>query len=286
MVKLLAEAAPAKINLFLRVIGRRPDGYHEMDSIFVPVSLGDRVRIEVRPSQSPAVSLRCALASIADPKTNLATRAAHAFMEEFGIAGHVQIDLDKAIPIGAGLGGGSSDAGAVLRMLAALFGIDAPGRMGAVAVSLGADVPFFLDPQPSRVRGIGEIIAPLEGFPTLHLVIAVPPVEVPTGPIFKALKPAQWSGPAPEEDVRAILAGRISASLLVNDLAPVAIERHPEIGQLKELLEESGARAASMTGSGGAVFGVFDSAEAAADGSERMRSKVPTARIFAVHSLP
>ncbi len=286
MVKLLAETAPAKINLFLRVLGRRSDGYHEMDSIFVPVSLADQVRIELRPSRSPAVSLRCALASIADPKTNLATRAARAFMDEFGVAGHVQIDLDKAIPMGTGLGGGSSDAGAVLRMMAALFGIDARERMEAVAVSLGADVPFFLEPRPSRVGGIGEIIAPLEGFPTLHLVIAVPPVEVPTGPIFKALKSTQWSGPAPEEDVRAILQGRISASTLVNDLAPVAIERHPEIGQLKAILEKSGARAASMTGSGGAVFGVFDSADAAVDGSERMRSQVPAARIFVAHSLP
>lgn len=286
MVKLLAETAPAKINLFLRVLGRRSDGYHEMDSIFVPVSLADQVRIELRPSRSPAVSLRCALASIADPKTNLATRAARAFMDEFGVAGQVQIDLDKAIPMGAGLGGGSSDAGAVLRMMAALFGIDARERMEAVAVSLGADVPFFLEPRPSRVGGIGEIIAPLEGFPTLHLVIAVPPVEVPTGPIFKALKSTQWSGPAPEEDVRAILQGRISTSTLVNDLAPVAIERHPEIGQLKAILEKSGARAASMTGSGGAVFGVFDSADAAVDGSERMRSQVPAARIFVAQSLP
>ncbi len=286
MVKLLAETAPAKINLFLRVIGRRSDGYHEMDSIFVPISLADRVRIEVRPSQSPAVSLRCAVASIADSKTNLATRAARAFMHEFGVTGEVQIDLDKAIPMGAGLGGGSSDAGAVLRMMAALFGVDARGRMEAVAVSLGADVPFFLDPRPSRVGGIGEIIAPLQGFPTLYLVIAVPPVEVPTGPIFKALKPAQWSGPAPEDDFRAILAGRISASSLVNDLAPVAIERYPEIGQLKAILEESGARAAAMTGSGGAVFGVFESAKAAVEGAESMRSRAPAARVFPVRSLP
>lgn len=285
MVKLLAQAAPAKINLFLRIIGRRSDGYHELDSIFVPVSLADQVRIEVRPAPSSAVSLRCAIASIADPRTNLATRAARAFMREFGVTGQVEIDLDKAIPMGAGLGGGSSDAGAVLRMMASLFGVDSRERMDAVAVSLGADVPFFLDPRPSRVGGIGEIVGPLANFPTLHLVIAVPPVEVPTAEIFKALKPAQWSGSAPDDEVRAILSGRISSASLVNDLAPVAMERYPEIARLKAILEESGARAAAMTGSGGAVFGVFGDADEAAGVARAVRSKVTEARVFAVRSM-
>jgi 4-diphosphocytidyl-2-C-methyl-D-erythritol kinase len=285
MVKMLAEAAPAKINLFLRVIGRRSDGYHELDSLFVPVSVEDQVRIEVRPSQTQAISLKCAVASIADPKMNLAARAAHAFMREFDVTDEVRIELDKTIPMGAGLGGGSSDAGAVLRMMAALFSVDSRERLEALAVSLGADVPFFLDPRPARVGGIGEIIAPFEKFPTLHLVIAVPPVEVPTGAIFKALQPEHWSGPAPQEEVDAILAGRISASSVVNDLASVAIERFPEIGRLRTMLGEVGARAAAMTGSGGAVFGVFDDARAASKAAESLRSRAPDAKIFAVHSL-
>src|SRR5579862_474257 len=121
MVKLLAERAFAKINLFLRITGRRADGYHELDSIFVPISLSDRVTIEVRPAPSSIVTLSCNVASLEDPQTNLATRAARDFMREFGISAQVTIDLAKSIPAGAGLGGGSSDAGTVLRMLSSMM---------------------------------------------------------------------------------------------------------------------------------------------------------------------
>ena len=121
MVKLLAERAFAKINLFLRVTGRRADGYHELDSIFVPVSISDRITIEVRPAPTSSVTLECNIASLGDPQSNLASRAARAFMSEFGISAHVMIDLEKTIPAGAGLGGGSSDAGTVLRMLTSMM---------------------------------------------------------------------------------------------------------------------------------------------------------------------
>jgi len=193
MVKLLAERAFAKINLFLRMTGRRADGYHELDSIFVPVSLSDRVTIEVRPSFLTTVTLRCNVAALGDVPTNLAPRAAHAFMNAFGIHAHVRIDLEKMIPTGAGLGGGSSDAGTVLRMLTTMTSSmlpeskDTAERLQKVAVALGADVPFFLNPRPAHVTGIGERIAVLDKFPTLHLVIAAPPVEVPTASVFKAL---------------------------------------------------------------------------------------------------
>src|SRR5271167_979314 len=157
MVKLLAERAPAKVNLFLRVTGRRADGYHELDSIFVPVSLSDRITIEVRPAPTSSITLRCNIASLGNPGTNLAARAARAFMEEFGISADVMIDLEKTIPAGAGLGGGSSDAGTVLRMLAAMAvpmlheSDEISVRLHKVAIKLGADVPFFLNLRPSRV---------------------------------------------------------------------------------------------------------------------------------------
>ena len=143
MVKLLSELAPAKINLFLRVTARRADGYHELDSIFAPVSLYDRVNLELRLSPNCAVLLRCDHTNLGPDDDNLAVRAARAFMHEFGLIAEVMIDLHKEIPVGAGLGGGSSDAGAVLRMMARLTRIEDPLRLAAIALRLGADVPFF-----------------------------------------------------------------------------------------------------------------------------------------------
>ena len=170
MVKLLAEPAPAKINLFLRVVGRRADGYHELDSVFVPVSLCDQVRVEIRVEPRSAagttIAMHCDRDDLPAGEKNLAWRAADTFLGEFGAEIHrpreVAIDLRKEIPIGAGLGGGSSDAGAVLRMMAALCRVDDLSRLARVALALGADVPFFLDPHVAHVGGVGERIAPLE----------------------------------------------------------------------------------------------------------------------------
>jgi len=290
MVKLLAERAFAKINLFLRVTGRRADGYHELDSIFVPVSISDRITIDVRPAPTSSVTIRCNIASLGDPQTNLAARAARAFMDEFGISAHVMIDLKKTIPAGAGLGGGSSDAGTVLRMLAAMMSpmrhesSDAPERLRKVAVGLGADVPFFLNPRPSCVTGVGERIKALDKFPTLHLVIGVPPIEVSTAAVFKALKREDWSGPASAGEIDEILRGAISGRHLVNDLAAPAMQLYPQIAGLKVLLQKCGAIASSMSGSGGAVFGLFSDAEAAEQGATSFRFRAPEARVFVVKS--
>jgi 4-diphosphocytidyl-2-C-methyl-D-erythritol kinase len=291
MVKLLAERAFAKINLFLRVTGRHADGYHELDSIFVPVSLSDRVTIEVRPALGANVTLRCNLASLGDPQANLAVRAARAFMSEFGISSAVMIDLEKTIPVGAGLGGGSSDAGTVLRMLTALMSSmlpepkDIAERLQKVAVALGADVPFFLNPRPARVTGIGERIAVLDKFPALHLVIAVPPVEVPTASVFKALKREGWSGPAPASDIEEILRGEIATRHVINDLEAPAMRLYPQIAKLKVLLQECGAAATSMSGSGGAVFGLFADSDAAERGASSLHLKEPEVRVFVAKSI-
>jgi len=284
MVRLLAEFAPAKINLFLRVVGRRPDGYHELDSIFVPISLCDRVAIEVRPSHAVSISLAMRSGNIPSGDRNLAWRAAAAMMKEFGLTAQVLIDLHKQIPPGAGLGGGSSDAGAVLRMMATLCRIDDRARLAKVALGLGADVPFFLEPRAARVTGIGERIAPLDSMPVLHLVVAAPPTEVSTAEVFAALTPNDWSGTALEADVRAIAAGRVEASALVNDLEPAAIRLCPEISRLKAILQTLGASAAAMSGSGGAVFGIFPDASEAARAAEAGRSRAPDCRFLAAHT--
>jgi 4-diphosphocytidyl-2-C-methyl-D-erythritol kinase len=274
--------------LFLRITGRRDDGYHELDSVFLPLTFADEIRLEIRAANEPSVSVSCNLPELARSKNNLAASAARSFMSEFDLFAAVSIDLKKQIPIGAGLGGGSSDAATVLCMMAAaaqLTDEDAMSKLRRIALSLGADVPFFLDPRPSRVAGIGERIVALEGVPSLPIVIAVPPFEVSTAAIFGALKPNGWSGAAPDGHIEAITRGEISPELLVNDLAPVAIAQFPEIRRLKVLLEDSGARAAQMSGSGGAVFGVFDSIEEAESAAIRIRKRAPFATVIAASTL-
>ena len=288
MVTELSGRACAKINLFLRVTGRRVDGYHELDSVFLPLSVADEIRLEIRAADEPSVSVNCDLPELSRSKDNLAARAARSFMSEFDLVAGVSIDLKKHIPVGAGLGGGSSDAATVLCMMAAaaqLTDDEAAGRLRRIALTLGADVPFFLDPLPSRVTGIGERIETIEGVPPMPIVIAVPPFEVSTAAIFRALEPAGWSGAAPDEHLEAILRGEISPELLVNDLAAVAIAQFPEIRRLKGLLEDSGARAAQMSGSGGAVFGVFDSIEEAESAATKIRKRAPFATVIATSTL-
>jgi len=282
MVKLLAEPAPGKINLCLRVTGKRADGYHELDSIFLPIAWSDIVRIETRPSDVPRVSLRCDEAALNDSQSNLASRAAAAFLREFAIAAEVLVDLRKRIPPGAGLGGGSSDAGAVLRMMAAIFGISSAPRLAAVAVGLGADVPFFLDPVPARVRGIGEVIEPLPPMVRLNLVVAVPRVKVPTAGVFSALKRENWSGPLADSEIPSVLSGKIPPLLVMNDLAKPAMALFPDIAKLKALLEEEGARVAAMSGSGGAVFGLYDDGASAEAAVLRIRARAPDASVRSV----
>src|ERR1035437_4312731 len=158
MVTELSGRACAKINLFLRVTGRRDDGYHELDSGFLPVSLADEIRLEIRAADEPSVTVNCNLPELARSQNNLAARAARSFMSEFDLTAEVLIDLEKHIPVGAGLGGGSSDAATILCMMAGAAQLTdeaALSRLHRIALSLGADVPFFLDPRPSRVTGIG-----------------------------------------------------------------------------------------------------------------------------------
>jgi 4-diphosphocytidyl-2-C-methyl-D-erythritol kinase len=285
MVKLLSTAASAKINLFLRITGRRTDGYHQLDSVFVPVSLCDRVSIAMRSAGEARVWLRCDMPELGPEDQNLAVRAARAFMAEFGVSAEVMIDLRKSIPAGAGLGGGSSDAGAVLRVMARLCGIGDGARLRAVAYRLGADVPFFLDPVPARVRGIGEHLEPLGGCPQLELVIAVPPITVSTADIFRNLDPREWSGPASALEIEAARSGRIACALMVNDLAAGAMRKFPVIAELKSRLEATGASAAAMSGSGGAVFGVFASRIGAESAAAELQQQCPTARVFTAHTI-
>jgi 4-diphosphocytidyl-2-C-methyl-D-erythritol kinase len=252
--------APAKVNLGLRVSGLRDDGYHELDSVFAPLDFGDTLRLEVEPARAARVTIRVIGDADAVPAgpDNLAARAAQRYLEVTGLRWQVAITLTKQIPVGAGLGGGSSDAAAVLRELAPRGPALAPGRLAALALELGADVPFFLDPRPARVRGIGERIEPLPGVPALTLLLVHPGVPLATAEVYRSfdalvptprrLSPA--AGPWPPD--RAGLALRLR-----NDLEPAARRLAPALGRLRRQLEALGAEAVSMSGSGAALYGVF-----------------------------
>jgi 4-diphosphocytidyl-2C-methyl-D-erythritol kinase len=187
---------PAKLNLGLRLMGVRADGYHLLESVFAPVELFDRVEIEILPgsrqielevTSSEAGGLPPALSQVTSGPDNLAFRAAAAFCEARGVEARIRIRLEKTIPAAAGMGGGSSDAAAVLNGLRALAGPRLEREtVDGLALDLGADVPFFLDPRPSLVEGIGEIITPLEGLPSSDLVIANPGISLDTAEVYRA----------------------------------------------------------------------------------------------------
>jgi 4-diphosphocytidyl-2-C-methyl-D-erythritol kinase len=252
--------APAKLNLGLRIVGRRADGYHELESVFVPLDLADALEIEIAPAPRPEVALALAgdAAGVPADASNLAARAGAAFLAAAGLARALRIRLEKRIPAAAGLGGGSSDAGAVLRALAAHFpGALPPDALAQLALRLGADVPYFLAPGPARVRGIGERIEPLPGLPAFACVLVNPGVPLATAEVFAAYAGRRPPRPAPAPDPELGLD-------LANDLAPIAEQLCPALPALRARLLELGARSAALSGSGPTLFGLFADAAGAA----------------------
>ena len=291
--------APAKVNLGLRIVGLRDDGYHLLESFFAPLDLADRLAIEVAPSDRVEVELTVggSVAGVPADERNLAHRAARLFLERVRKTAKVSIQLEKCVPHGAGLGGGSSDAGSVLRALDAHYA-NALSRsdLADLAVSLGADVPFFLDPRPAWVRGIGEQIEPVADFPAVDLVLVTPSPPLATREVFAAYDAALTpSGPGrrmpalrdgPGRILIAALANEKAdqvglgagsearaalSSLLTNDLTPVASRLHPGIARVAAELERLGARGVAMSGSGPTVYGLFPSSEQARSASTRGR---------------
>jgi 4-diphosphocytidyl-2-C-methyl-D-erythritol kinase len=270
-------AAPAKVNFGLRIVGRRADGLHELESVFLPLDFADEVELETHTPADPRVDHALVGASEGVPAdaSNLAARAAELFLAETGLRCAVRIRLTKRIPVQAGLGGGSSDAGAVLRGLAERFpealGADA---LEALALGLGADVPFFLDPCPALVSGVGERREPLEGWPAWTLLLANPGTPLSTSRVFagfdaQAVRPASARTGASLRSLARACSGRRDPAgaldpLLHNDLESAAAGLCPEIEPLRDRLRESGALAVGLSGSGATLYGVFaDEGEAA-----------------------
>jgi len=287
--------APGKINLGLRVVGRREDGYHELVSLFAPLDLGDEVEVVVTESATLEVEIKLEGASESIPAdaTNLAYRAAKDFAQAAGLSCRIGLRIEKRLPAGAGLGGGSSDAGAVLRTLCDFFpgALDGP-RLAELALALGADVPFFLDPRPTMVSGIGERLEALDGLPSLPVLLANPGVALATADVFRtfaAIQPA-LTKPAPDRRIPPLsgatgpgwkFTGAAEPSL-ENDLEPIAIRLCPPIARLQRQIRAAGALAVGLSGSGATVFGLSEAAEAAARALEKTAFEAPVwARVAA-----
>ena len=258
--------APAKVNLSLDIIGRRDDGYHLLDSIVVFTTFGDQIDLSPASGDSVRVSGPFA-ASLTAAGDNICLRALSAFREAGGEAGPLAIHIDKQIPVGAGLGGGSSDAAAMLRHLNGASAHPlSEERLAAVALSLGADVPVCLAGTAQRMQGIGEILTPLEPPPRGHLVLARPDAMLATGEVFRRWQQAGPAGAASDTGSRP---DRIIAA--GNDLEAAATTLVPAIGTvLVSLRDCEGIIAAQMSGSGTACFGLFEDAGVAATAAQRL----------------
>ena len=255
----LTVAAPAKLNLFLHVTGRRPDGYHLLESLMVLIDLADTLRLSCRPDGR---IVRTNSIDGVPPELDLAYRAAHLLRQHTKTRLGVSIALEKRIPLGAGLGGGSSDAASVLLALNRLWALDlSREELMRLGLELGADVPFFIFGSNAHVSGIGEILEPVT-VPRMDVLLAIPAVNVPTVGIFAAPRLKRDHAPS---NLEAFAAGFGS-----NDLEPVARASHPAIAAASAYLEglpaalprgwpDSGVR---MSGSGSTVFRVIARASA------------------------
>ena len=267
-------SAPAKINLTLGITGLREDGYHLLESIMQSLSLADTLSLETIPC---GILLSCNKSHIPTNEKNLCYKAARAYLDAAKLSGGVKIHLIKCIPDGAGMGGGSSDAATVLKAMQVLY--PAPVDLHEIAASIGADVPFFLKGGSCLCSGIGEILEPisLPQKKALSCVVTKPAQGLSTPEVYKLYDKsgAAFSLPLSRSSREKLERGDMQTlfSLLNNDLELPAISLLPEIAARKEMLLRLGADAAMMTGSGSAVFGLFQNKERAANCDKAMREQ-------------
>lgn len=252
----------AKINLGLRVLGRRADGYHEIRTVFQTITLRDTLTFEATVHER--LELTCTDPSIPTDESNLVLRAATLLRERYMSGRGARIRLEKRLPAGGGLGGGSSDAAVTLLALSKLWSLKTDlNELSELGARLGADVPFFLTGGTALGTGTGTDITPLEDTPKTALVVVTPDVRVSTAEAYKAL-----SAPAltKTDGVVNLSVSRTEADfpdslcdVMSNDFEAVVVRLHPEIGRARDALLSAGAARASLSGSGSSVYGVFES---------------------------
>ncbi len=272
-VAVISARAHAKINLGLRVVGRRPDGYHDILSLMVPVSLCDELRIE---RGSKKIELYCPNSKLPTNEENLVYRAALLVLSRCQEPAGVRIELTKNIPIGSGLGGGSSDAATTLMTVNTLLGNPLNREdLLSLGVQLGADVPFFLQGRWAVAEGIGEQLTTMENVPVLWTVLVHPRFQVSTRWAYENLTLTTGPNESKFNSSGDTSAGEVASAyqrlldrqhltfedilpLLVNDFEPLVFGHYPQLHELKKALLDVGAKAAPMTGSGATLVGLFD----------------------------
>ena len=255
--------SPAKVNLTLEVLGKRPDGYHEIRSIMQPVDLFDEIKIEVL--NGNGIGIETKVHKIPTGKDNLAWKAADIFLKESGLRAMVKILIKKTIPTGAGLGGGSSNAASVLVGLQRITKKLSRNDLMDISPKIGADVAFFISCRSAIAEGTGEKITMIRDLPLFHYILVNPGFEVSTRDIYKQWDKFQTGVKIPgnvTETITLLMNGEFP---LRNDLEKAAIDLYPEIKTLKELLLSLGIKAVSMTGSGPTVFAGFKEEKAGLD---------------------
>ncbi len=265
--------AYAKINLGLHVVNRRPDGYHNIETVFHLIDLFDEIDI-VQVYEGIHFASDCP--ELSSDNSNLCVRAANLLRDLTGIHTGVEISLTKRIPIGAGLGGGSSDAAAVLRGLTKIWSLDITrDELQTVSATLGSDVPFFFSDKTAFATGRGEALQPFDLRVPYAILVVTPPIPVSTGWAYSNLHIATG---VKRPNIRKILEEKMSdpAALqrgIVNDFEEVVFAHHPEVARIKSSLLKEGAVFSLMSGSGSSVFGFFHDPAAATEASRRLSEK-------------
>ncbi len=262
--------APAKINLTLDVLGRRPDGYHALRSVMLTLALHDT--LELRKAED--LSLSCDEPSLAG-ENNLVLRAARLLRETSGHRGGAHLFLGKAIPVDAGLGGGSSDAAAALLGLNQLWDLGlSREHLAELGARLGSDVPFFFYAPAALVEGRGEVVTPLKALPPAHVILLRPPMGVSTARIFASLGPQRYTDGSATDELLAALHDGLPAGRwpLSNGLQATVMDLYPDVDGAARRLREAGAGDVCMTGSGSTVFAIFEDATEARQVYERVRN--------------
>jgi len=276
---LAAESAPAKVNLALHVTGRRADGYHDLDSLVVFAGIGDELTARTADADRLAVTGPFA-GQITRGQTNLVARAVEAFRHRWpgAVATGLDVALAKNLPVSAGIGGGSADAAAALRLMARLASVDIDRQeLAGLAATLGADVPVCLLSEACLMQGLGDTIVPLAGFPACHIVLVNPLLPIATPDIFRRLK-SRHNPPLPPlpDPIGPIAMLGLWLHETRNDLEQTAIDILPLVADLKEAMAATpGAMFARMSGSGATVFALYASAALAHQAAHDLRAKFP-----------
>lgn len=272
--------ANSKINLTLNITGKREDGYHTISSVMMPVSLADTVVLE----KSADISVSCNLPSLPCGKSNTAFRAAALFMEENKIQSGVRIYIEKHIPLGGGLGGSSADAAAVLKGLNLLYGTElSETRLCHIGAQIGADVPLLICGKTCLCEGVGELLTPLDVKQRLNLVICYAGEGINTGFMYSCADKTPFVPKSSDKIKELLTSGELDGikEAVFNDFEPICLSYRPKVAFLKAALYQNGALAASMSGSGVSVFGIFKNEAAAKKAVAAIKSESDCFAVFA-----